>query len=92
MNTADFEASLSRDGYQAVNREYPPNTINEPHSHPWDVRALVTHGEITLTVDGADRLYKPGDVFTMTAGCVHKEVIGSAGVQYIAGRRDVKAA
>jgi quercetin dioxygenase-like cupin family protein len=91
MNLAQFEQSLTRDGFTAVNREVAGNTINDTHSHPWDVRALVTSGDITLTVDGVATLYKAGDIFTMKAGCPHREVIGGAGVTYLAGRRDVHA-
>ena len=92
MNTADFEASLARDGFKAVLRDWPAGMTNETHSHAWEVRAIITEGDITLTVDGASRLYKQGDVFTMAAGCMHKEVVGSSGVKFIAGRRDPQIA
>ena len=92
MNTADFEASLARDGFQAAVRDWPAGTVNEAHSHPWEVRAIVTEGAITLTVDGVSRQYKEGEVFTMSADCVHKEVVSGAGVKFIAGRRDPQIA
>ena len=58
------------------------------HSHSWDVRALVTDGQITLTVGTVPTTYEAGDIFTMTAGCMHHEHVGPNGVRYLAGRRD----
>lgn len=88
MNTDDFETSLVTDGYVAVAKEMAAGMIVDGHSHPWDVRALVTDGEITLTVDSIARTYGVGDIFTMAAGSVHHELVGGAGVRYLAGRRD----
>ncbi len=92
MNTADFEAGLARDGFKAGIRDWPAGTVNEAHSHPWEVRAIITEGAITLIIDGVSRQYKEGEVFTMAAGCLHKEVVGSSGVKFIAGRRDPQIA
>ena len=92
MNSVDFEQKLSQDGYSASQRELSAIGINEAHSHAWDVRALVTAGDITLTVDGVATKYQAGDVFTMKAGCMHREQVGAAGVTAIAGRRDIAAA
>lgn len=92
MDTMEFERKLANDGYSAVLRELSAGTVNAEHSHPWDVRALVTKGDITLTVDGAATCYRAGDVFTMAAGCPHHEAVGADGVSYIAGRREVAKA
>jgi len=79
---------LRRDGFNDVlARELPAQTCNAEHDHPFDVRALVTAGEITLTVDGQARVYGEGDVFTMAAGCRHEEAVGASGVRYVLGRR-----
>ena len=89
-NTIDidaFEASLAIDGFSATPKEMAPGEIVAAHSHPFAVRALVTRGDITLTVGSAARTYRAGDVFTMDAGCVHEEAVGPAGVRYVAGRR-----
>lgn len=87
MDTTEFERSLTADGYVAVPKEMSADTVVADHSHPWDVRALVTAGQITLTVDTVPTAYQAGDIFTMAAGCVHHERVGANGVEYLAGRR-----
>ena len=62
-----------------------------PRRYPFDVRALVLNGEITLTVEGIDYAYREGDIFVMPAGHVHAEAIGPDGVDYLVGRRTADA-
>lgn len=88
MDTAEFERSLAADGYVAVPKTMDADTVVTDHSHAWDVRALVTSGQITLTIDTIPTTYQTGDVFSMTAGCIHHEKVGPSGVQYLVGRRD----
>ena len=64
-----------------------PNCSRAEHAHHFDVSALVLEGEITLGVAGQRRTYRPGDQFTMAAGCMHTEDVGPAGVRYVIGRR-----
>ena len=88
MNPSSFETRLRADGYDDIEtKQLPAGTDNTAHDHPYDVCALVLEGEITLTVDGAARAYRNGDVFTMAAGCRHAELIGGEGVRYLVGRR-----
>lgn len=88
MNPDEFEAGLRAEGYGEVQtKQIAASTHNGEHDHPFDVRALVLEGEITLTAEGAARAYRQGDVFTMAAGCRHVEDIGAEGVRYIVGRR-----
>jgi len=88
METDTFEADLRNGGYTEIaTRSQDPNHATTPHTHPFDVRALVLDGEIMLTVDGKATRYAAGDVFTMANGCEHTETVGAAGVTTIAGRR-----
>lgn len=57
------------------------------HSHPFDACALITHGQITLIVDGVERTYCAGEVFELARNTAHSEFAGPAGVSYLAGRR-----
>ena len=88
MNAAEFEAALCSDGFGEIGtRDLPGGTCKAEHEHPFDVRALVLSGEITLTVEGIERAYREGSVFVMPAGRAHQESVGPAGVRYIFDRR-----
>lgn len=88
MDIASFENSLRSDGYQEIEtKALPAGTRNAEHEHPFEVRALVLEGQISLSVAGVARTYGKGEVFTMAAGCRHAEEIGAQGVRYVVGRR-----
>ena len=88
MDATRFESELRNEGFQEVlTKSLDAGTHNEEHHHPFEVKALVLEGEITLTVAGDARTYRPGEVFTMASGCKHVEDVGAAGVRYVAGRR-----
>lgn len=88
---AEFEARLSREGFgEVVRAELKAREHRDPHSHDYDVLALVLDGDITLTCGGEPRTYRAGDAFTMAAGMDHAEDVGGGGVRYIAGRRRKK--
>ena len=70
-------------------KSLPAKEHNAAHSHEFGVRALVTQGEITLTVSGVTTPYRQGEIFTLAAGCEHVEDAGSEGVTYLVGRRYV---
>ena len=88
MDTTTFEQALARDGYAEVETKSLAGGYQaDEHSHPFDVRALVLEGDITLAWDGATRTFTAGEIFTMETFCPHTEVVGPAGVRYLVGRR-----
>ena len=87
MDTQVFEAELQRDGYDVVTNTTPGAKVNPEHSHPFDVRAMVVKGALTLTRDGASRTYKPGETFAMPRGCLHHESYGDEGAVVLLGRK-----
>jgi quercetin dioxygenase-like cupin family protein len=88
MDTTGFEAALVKDGYKDIETKALRSDYRaREHSHPFDVRALVLAGEITLAWNGTARSFAAGDVFTMDAGCSHAEAAGPEGVRYLVGRR-----
>ena len=88
MDRENFTQSLAEGQFNEVlEKSLAADEHNAPHSHPFDVRALVTQGDITLTIDGIQTQYREGEIFTMVAGCTHAENVGSRGVTYVAGRR-----
>lgn len=86
-----FESALRRDGFAVARSTLPAGTVIAEHAHPFDVRALVLNGEITLTVEGEEYAFREGDIFVMPAGHRHAETAGPAGVDYLVGRREAAA-
>lgn len=90
MDIASFETALQAEGYGNVEtKQLPAAARNTEHAHPFEVRALVLEGQISLGVAGQVRTYAKGEVFTMPAGCGHTEEIGAEGVRYLVGRRSI---
>ena len=92
MTPQDFETALLADGYStATTVERPISYSLNEHQHPFDACALITAGEITLTVDGLSQTYVVGDIVRLQAGTVHLESAGPTGVTYLSCRRQVLA-
>ena len=90
MDITEFEAGLARDGYGDIeSRSAPANVTSAAHSHPCDIRALLTGGELTLSCAGTQRTYRAGDMVEIPAGAEHIEQNGPLGYTYIVGRRQV---
>lgn len=88
MDTTRFESELKRDGFLEVEKKtVGPNVSLEEHTHPYDVRAIVLEGQVTLRFDGKAQTCRAGDSITMAAGCAHSESYGPQGVTYLVGRR-----
>lgn len=88
MDQAAFRSELARDGFDEVDtRSIAPGLYNAPHSHPFEVRALMLAGELTLAWADQQRTFRAGEIFTMAAGCEHTEWFGPEGASYIVGRK-----
>ena len=86
MEIRQFETELTRDGFSpAVAGDYPPGRVNDPHTHPFAVRGLVTGGNMWITIAGDCRDYRAGDVFAVAIGLTHGERVGADGVRYVYG-------
>jgi len=89
MNQDDFLKGLSQDGFPEpvlVVRER--GGFLENHTHPFEVKALVTQGQIDIVIDGLKQTYLAGDVFHLIHSQEHAESYGNQGVQYLASRKD----
>lgn len=88
MDRRAFKAELERDGYDEV---LTGTTVgpkhNSEHSHPYDVKAMVIDGAITLASEGRSRTFRPGEIFTMARGCPHTETFGPEGAVTLVGRK-----
>ena len=88
MDRAEFEAALTRYGFEIVSISMKPDAVNPEHVHPFDARVMVVDG--AMTVDREDtgaRTFQPGEAFELHAGCRHSETAGASGASYVAGRR-----
>ena len=87
MTRAEFEAELSREGYEAREGKIKPDVHREPHAHDFDARLFVLDGSLTL-VFGTDHVtYGPGDSCMVPSGTVHAEHTDGRGVRFVSGRR-----
>ncbi|MBA3253077.1 MAG: cupin domain-containing protein [Pseudomonadota bacterium] len=50
---------------------YPAGTLIPPHQHDTANVGVITHGELLLTVDGAEKRYGPGDWYHVPARAEH---------------------
>jgi quercetin dioxygenase-like cupin family protein len=87
MDRQSFEAGLKRDGYEILTNTTQGTKMNPEHSHPFDVRAMVIRGAITITSGGEVKTYKPGDTWDLARGCLHSESYGPAGAVVLFGRK-----
>jgi quercetin dioxygenase-like cupin family protein len=88
MTPEQFSADLRKSGFtELVTVVREPNGVLGEHSHPFESRALILAGEITLRVDGLDTCYRAGEVFHLKHAQVHEERYGPQGVSYLVGRK-----
>jgi len=85
---AEFEADARARGFTTVlERRWPPDTVLDTHTHPFEVDAQMVDGEMWLTVGHETRHLRPGDRFMLEADVEHAERYGSAGATYWVARR-----
>jgi quercetin dioxygenase-like cupin family protein len=83
-----FARELASAGFNApIVVERGPNESLEEHAHPFEARALILEGEIALTLEGRETVYRPGDIFHLPRGARHAERYGPSGVRYLVGRK-----
>ena len=88
MNTQDFEAQLKADNFDEITLlEKPVGYAMGEHQHPFEARALITQGDITLIVNGVSTTYGVGDIFRLPAQTPHHENAAPNGVTYLVGRK-----
>ncbi|MCU0968659.1 MAG: AraC family ligand binding domain-containing protein [Rubrivivax sp.] len=79
--------ALARGFTEVLARTWAPGTVLDTHTHPFAVDAVMTAGELWLTIDGRTRHLRPGDRFTLDADVPHAERYGDAGATYWVARR-----
>ena len=87
MDRQAFEAELKRDGYDVMTNTTPGPKVNAEHSHPFDVKAMVLQGAMSLTRDGKTETHKAGETFAVPRGCTHFESYGEGPTVTLVGRK-----
>lgn len=92
MDQQEFTQQLLAEGFdEIVTKSWPAGPQVGAHRHAFEVKALVTQGDITLGIQGQLTRYRVGDVFTLASGCEHTELYGETGVTYVVGRKHDRA-
>ncbi len=87
MTPEEFEQQMQQQGYETVVVERPANGSLDLHTHPFEARALILEGEITIVCEGHTQLCRAGELFQLDANMPHTETYGPQGVKYIAARK-----
>lgn len=88
MRQAEFQEILTKEGFdEVVTVQREANGSLAAHSHPFEAKALVVDGELSIATDECEEVYRVGDVFHLAANVVHRETYGPQGVKYLVGRK-----
>lgn len=88
MDVEQFEQQLRAEGYEAFTTvTRGPHGFLDVHTHPFEARALILEGEISIRCQQQETVYRPGEVFHLARAQAHAERYGPAGVRYRVGRR-----
>jgi hypothetical protein len=92
MKLPDFESFAQQaraEGFDEVlERQWAPLTELDTHTHPFAVKALVTQGQLWLTVQGQTQALQCGDAFELARDVPHEERYGPEGATYWVARRN----
>ncbi|MBA3477922.1 MAG: cupin [Lautropia sp.] len=88
MQRDEFTALLAAESFdEVVTVAREANGGLEFHAHPFEAKALVLEGDLSIRTEGGERVYRVGDVFHLHANVLHSERYGSGGVTYLVGRK-----
>jgi quercetin dioxygenase-like cupin family protein len=88
MERDDFIEMLAREGFtETVLVEREANGFIDDHAHPFEAKALILEGELTIRCGTKETRYRMGDVFHLKANETHWERYGPDGVCYLVGRK-----
>ena len=89
LNFETFRIQALTEGFDEVlERQWDPLTLLDMHTHPFSVKAVVTRGEMWLTVGDLTRQLRRGDTFEVARDVPHAERYGQEGAVYWAAQRN----
>ncbi|HSG35046.1 MAG TPA: cupin domain-containing protein [Sphingomonadaceae bacterium] len=80
------EATAAAPGHELIvaDLRLPPNSVGEPHFHPWEEFLYVIEGSAVLDVDGQEpRVLQAGESFVIPGRTVHTPRAGPGGIRAI---------
>ncbi len=87
MTETEFRNLLTSEGFdEVVLVEREPGSL-DTHSHPFEARALILAGDISIVSEQGEQHFGAGDTFHLAANVPHTESYGPRGVKYLAGRK-----
>ena len=85
----DFKQKALAAGFEEViERDWPPHTVLDTHTHPFAVHAIVTRGELWLTLGGQTQHLRVGFFFDLDRDVPHDERYGPEGATYWVARKN----
>jgi len=85
----EFKQKATAAGFdEVIEREWAPNTVLDTHVHPFGVHALLTQGEMWLTIHCQTQHLVPGSIFELEPNVPHEERYGAAGATYWVARKN----
>jgi AraC-like ligand binding domain len=92
MNLPSFDEfrhkALATGFDEVIEREWAPNTVLETHTHAFGVHALLTQGEMWLTMNDHTQHLVLGSVFDLEPNVPHGERYGAQGATYWVARKN----
>jgi quercetin dioxygenase-like cupin family protein len=92
MNLPSFDEfkqkSLAAGFDEVLERDWAPHTVLDTHTHPFEVQAVVTRGEMWLTLQGHTQHLLPGATFALSRDVPHDERYGAEGATYWVARKN----
>ena len=92
MNLPSFndfkQKSLAAGFDEVIVRDWAPHTVLETHTHPFGVHAILTRGEMWLTINGHTQHLVPGSTFELEPNVPHDERYGAEGAAYWVARKN----
>jgi quercetin dioxygenase-like cupin family protein len=83
-----FEAEALALGFtEVLERRWAPDTVVDVHTHPFSVQALVTQGELWLTVGEQTHHLRAGNRFELGREVPHAERYGPEGATFWVARQ-----
>ncbi len=88
MQRDEFTALLAAESFdEPVTVEREAHGSLDVHVHPFEAKALVLQGELSIRTGDGECTYRAGDIFHLAANVPHAERYGSGGVSYLVGRK-----